>query len=42
MRKEAEENMSGQNNTRPVTVIIAAAGSGERMGGISKPLMKIC
>lgn len=26
---------------RPVTVMIAAAGSGTRMGGISKPLMKL-
>ncbi|MBR5528322.1 MAG: 2-C-methyl-D-erythritol 4-phosphate cytidylyltransferase [Clostridia bacterium] len=28
-------------NPRPVTVMIAAAGSGTRMGGVSKPLMKI-
>lgn len=27
---------------RPFTAIIAAAGSGSRMGGISKPLLKIC
>lgn len=32
------------NKTAPgaVTVMIAAAGSGTRMGGVSKPLMKIC
>ncbi len=30
------------NNTPDITVIIAAAGSGTRMGGVSKPLMKLC
>ena len=25
-----------------VTVIIAAAGSGARLGGVSKPLLKLC
>lgn len=30
-----------KNNLRPATVIIAAAGSGTRMGGVSKPLLKL-
>ena len=30
-----------KNNIRPATVIIAAAGSGTRMGGVSKPLLKL-
>ncbi len=29
-------------NTPDITVIIAAAGSGTRLGGVSKPLMKLC
>ena len=31
-----------QYEPRPVTVLLAAAGSGVRMGEISKPMMKLC
>ena len=41
-KADGGDNMSTQNKNASFGVIIAAAGSGSRMGGVYKPLEKLC